>query len=151
MMKYMMFLILIAFIAVGCDDSGTQKDSNNKEATTQKLATQYQFDQDASQNIKKTLMSKKEITDVKAVNTNETILVAVEIKHMERFQLKKIEKKFKKQLKKQYPKKEITLSLDKKIYLETTKMEQKVSNKEISKDKIEKEIKRIIELSNEKT
>jgi len=151
MIKYIINLILILIFVVGCNGNQSKQNSEEQQMNTQPLATNQKFDQNISDKVNKTLKEKQEVTDVISINSDKKLLVAVEIQHKERLRLKKIEKKLKKQLKEQYPEKEITLSLDKKIFLETKKLKQKVINDEVNRAKLEKELKKIIDLSKEKT
>ncbi|MBZ5751050.1 YhcN/YlaJ family sporulation lipoprotein [Metabacillus litoralis] len=101
--------------------------------------------------VKQLLNKQKEVSDVKVVNSDKELFIAAEIKHMDRFRIKEIEKKLKKLTEDNYPNHNVTLSTDMKIFLELDELEKKVNEKNMSKKKIEKELKRIKSLSEEQT
>ncbi len=92
-----------------------------------------------------------EVTEVVAVNKDKKLLLAFRVKQFEKFRLDQIEKKVKKELKKDFKEYDITVSSDLKIYLETTKIKNDVYSNKIDESKVEKEMDRVIKLSEEQT
>jgi hypothetical protein len=101
--------------------------------------------------IKKEIAKMEELYDVAVIQGKEEILVAYKVKHLERFHMKRIEKKMDKYLEKKYPNEDFILSSDYKIFLETVRLKEKLSNHSISKKDAEKEFKDIVKLKKEKT
>lgn len=145
-------LVITLFLS-GCDNNSTSKANNNNESEIQltKLNTSDPIDQQTSNEVKKIISHFNEISEVKAVNSKNAVVTAIEVDHLERFTLKEIKKKIEKKLKKEIKDKEIIVSTDKKIFLELDKLESNIQSKDISKEKLDKKIKEIIKLSKEQT
>ncbi|MBE4909433.1 hypothetical protein IMZ08_15380 [Bacillus luteolus] len=92
-----------------------------------------------------------EVTEVIAVNMDKKLLLAFRVKQFEKFRLNQIEKKVEEELKKDFKEYDMTVSSDLKIYLETTKIKNDVYLKKIDESKVEKEMERVIKLSEEQT
>lgn len=108
------------------------------------------FDQHVSEESKKILTKYEEVTKVHAINDDKSLIVAVEIHHHDRLRLNSLEKQFKKEIEDKFLGYEVTVSLDKKIVMETHKMEKKIKNNTISNKDLSKKMKKIIDLSNDK-
>lgn len=100
-------------------------------------------------NIKEEIASYKEIYDVAVVKGKKDTLVVYKVKHLQRFHMKKIEKKIKGRLDKKFPDEKFTVSSDYKIFLEAVKLNEKMQNPDYSEKKANKRLKEIIELKNE--
>ncbi|MGM7722119.1 YhcN/YlaJ family sporulation lipoprotein [Metabacillus sp. Hm71] len=109
------------------------------------------IDQSIANQAKEKVIKEEEISDVKAVNTDKELLIAVEVNHMDRFRLKEIEKNLNQKTEKQFPNHEVTISIDSKIFLEIEKLENKMKKNNLGKKKLEKVLKRIKSLSEELT
>lgn len=129
----------------------TYEGTNNDSLELSKLSTKGLTDQQAADQAKNFLSYYEEVQSVRAVNHDGQLLIAVELNHHDRFSLDKIERELKREVKKQYNDMEITLSTDKKILLELTKLEEAITNNDISREDIKKELNRIKKLSKEQT
>lgn len=123
-MKHINIIILsigiISIILTGC----TNNLNNEKKINVTKVTSKETLnDQSISNHVKELLVKEKEVRDVKAVNTDKEIIVDAAINHMDRFQLKDIEKRLTKMVEKENPNHKVTLSTDKKIFLELEKLE----------------------------
>jgi preprotein translocase subunit SecF len=144
-----LYTLLIVLIVSGCNMANT---NNEKEdLNISKVTSKETINQSTSNQVKELLKKEKEVSDVKAVNLEKELLIDVEIKQMDRFQLEEIEKRLKKITEEKYPNHKVTLSTDKKIFLELDELEKQVIEKNMSKKKLEKELKRIKSLSEEQT
>lgn len=108
------------------------------------------FDQHVSNESKKILINYEEVTKVHAINDDKVLIVAIEIHHHDRLRLNSLEKQFKKRIVKEFPGYEVTISLDKKIIMETHKLEKKIKNDSIKNKDLSKKMEDIINLSNDK-
>lgn len=145
------FLIFSLFVLMlfGCGTNQDTKTSDQQVEFT-KLSTGL-IDQSPSNQAKELISEHEAVTNVKAINSSDQLLIAVEIDHMKRFRLKEIEKELHKKMKKTFDDYKVELSMDKKIVLELEELENKIKNNAIKKEKLNKEIDRIIKLSHEKT
>lgn len=145
-------LISFIFILVGCMQSETSYDraeDNSLELT--KLSTKGLTDQQPADQAKHFLSQFEEVSSVRAVNNDGQLLIAVELNHHDRFATDRLEKELTKEVKKQYNDMQITLSTDQKVLLELRKLEEAITNNNISKEDIKKELHRIKKLSKEQT
>lgn len=136
--------VLILFLAIyssGCNQS-KEDDEKKKDDTPTQIAYE-QKKQFPSQQAKEDILSMREITDVKAVNTDKEMFMAVKPKHFERFQLKSLRKKIKKQVKKQNPNMDVHVSTDQKIFNKLDELESKLDEPKMDTEKIGKELKKI--------
>lgn len=132
------------------NDLGLAPDESQPLELTKLRANQING-QDAANKAKNILSNYEEVKAVRAVNHNKQLLVGVELNHNDRFQMHEIEKKLKKELEKDFNDTNIHLSTDQKIHLEVKKLENAIQDEQLSDKDISKRIKKIINLSNEKT
>jgi hypothetical protein len=90
-----------------------------------------------------------EIRDVVAVEGEEHLLVAYQVKQLERFRSNKIEGEVKKKLEKEFPNYAITTSGDLKIFWEAQKLARK--EKDLSEREMKKKILNLKKLKDEQT
>jgi|SRR5690625_4249519 len=151
-MKKLSVLILLLITMIACSNQpNALEDKNNTEVEMTKINNPTSFNQDISNQAKELVSRDKNVTNVYAVNTEKQLIVAIEIPHMKRFQLQKIEDKLKKKIKEEFPEMDINFSTDKKIILELERLEQELKTKSLTKKEMDKKIKKIISLMNEKT
>jgi hypothetical protein len=136
-------------MATGCNMANNSKEENN--LTIKNVSNEDMNHVNMTSEIEKLLMKEKEVSDVKVFDTDNEIFIAAEIKQMDRFRIKEIEKKLNNLLDDKYSNHNVTLSTDKKMFLELEKLEQKSKNTNMSNKELEKEIKRIKSLSEELT
>jgi Sporulation lipoprotein YhcN/YlaJ (Spore_YhcN_YlaJ) len=129
------FMILVS----GCNNKKEEGRSNKDSPSPMSY---IENKQSLSHEAKAIVLSMPEITDAKAVNSEDQIFLAVKPKHLERFQLTSLKKKIKKKIEKKYPKMEVTVSTDQKIFTLLGELESKLDKKMDSKD-IERELKKI--------
>lgn len=146
---YVLHIVIILMMATGCNMANNNKEENN--LTIKNVSNQDMNHVNMTSEIEKLLMKEKEVSDVKVFDTDNEIFIAAEIKQMDRFRIKEIEKKLNKILNDKYSNHNVTLSTDKKMFLELEKLEQKSRNTNMSNKELEKEIKRIKSLSEELT
>lgn len=138
-----LFIIIPVLLLNGCTE---QKDDKAHSLPIEKT-----FNKESRQWIDKKAEEAVEdfdsIPEAIAVRTKDDLLVAYKINHLSRFQLKEMDEKIKKKLKKDYKDLKITVSHDIKIYLETEKLKEEIPH--LKEKKIEKKVKKIIDLSKE--
>ncbi|SDZ94380.1 hypothetical protein SAMN05421743_10243 [Thalassobacillus cyri] len=149
-MKNILAVLLITTFITGCQAGGN---SGQGENTTQPLqiSNKAELNQQISDQADQALQNENNLTDVQAVNDEKQLLIAAQVPHNERFQLKKIEKELTKQAEEQFSDYDVTLSLDKKIHLEVMKLKKRLAEGKVDKKKLSKEIENLIKLSKEKT
>ncbi|PGZ97927.1 hypothetical protein COE51_12480 [Bacillus pseudomycoides] len=148
----LLFLLLFSFLC-GCHSPLDKKDKQESAPKTDKTDTtdkndtkltkvnmEYS-DQSIANEAKNKILAMDEILEVKAVNFNNELYVAVKPKHNERFQLKKLRKEIKQTLKKMYPNSKIYVSTDKKIFMLLDKLDTQIKNKEVDKEEVKKQLK----------
>lgn len=154
--KVIASLLLLAFLITGCNEEKDLEDS--KTAMIKKtnpsptlISTDSKKQRDLIESIKSEVASVKDIYDVAVVKGKKDTLIVYKVKHLRRFNMKKIEKNVLKQLEKKYPKESFTVSSDYKIFLEAIKLKEKMEDPKFSDKKAEKELKDIIKLTEELT
>ncbi|MGM0876659.1 MAG: YhcN/YlaJ family sporulation lipoprotein [Bacillota bacterium] len=144
-------LVFIVCIGLGSGCTGNQNQfANNNDANIVKVHTSKPIDQSVSNQAKEKVIKEEEISDVKAVNTDKELLLAVKVNQFDRFRLKKIEKKVKEELEKTYPDYKILVSTDSKMYLELEQLEQKLQKDKTKKKNLKKDFDNIKSLMKEK-
>ncbi|WP_249869952.1 hypothetical protein [Oceanobacillus saliphilus] len=141
-------LLLVACGNVQPMDTGQNTDDF---ADITKISNEYLISQKPSNQAKEMLRKHEEITAVRAVNTEDSIVIAIEVEHHERFTLAETRKKYKKEMEDKFKDKKVEFSTDKKIVLELEKLEQDITNNTITKKELEKKVKQIIKLTKEQT
>lgn len=131
------------------DPTGNQ--GNDTPVEVKKLSTSEDLDQREANQAKEILTNKDELTAIKAVNTQDKLVVGIEVYSLKRFQLKKIQKQVKKELESEFPTTEVILSTDQKIFLELDKLEKELQSNSLSKDKLAKKVNKLIKLANKET
>ncbi|MGM0878975.1 MAG: YhcN/YlaJ family sporulation lipoprotein, partial [Bacillota bacterium] len=104
------FLIVVIGLGSGCAGNQNQFANNDDDANIVKVHTSKPIDQSVANQAKEKVIKEEEISDVKAVNTDKELLVAIKVNQFDRFRLKKIEKKVKEELEKTYPDYKILVS-----------------------------------------
>ena len=92
-----------------------------------------------------------EIYDVAVIRGEKDTLIVYKVKHMQRFRMRDIEKKLNAMLEKRYPDESFVVSSDYKIFLEATKLGEKMDDPNFSKKKANEELNKIIKLKEEST
>jgi Sporulation lipoprotein YhcN/YlaJ (Spore_YhcN_YlaJ) len=153
MKKACLFLMVFLLGVFGCNGTAENSQSHNVTRTgyQQNNSTLPAYDQSPSKKAEEKVKKMEEVTEVVAVNTDKELLVAFKIKHLQRFRLKKIESKVDKQLKKAFPDHKLTVSSDLKIFIETSKLKDKMKREKLSKKEVSKKIEKITKLSKEQT
>ncbi|MFC4556915.1 hypothetical protein ACFO3D_01675 [Virgibacillus kekensis] len=152
MSSYRIFFIIgliILLTACTTDNDTTQK--NDDVNYTNIAAKNNEISQSAANAAKERLRKHDEITNINAVNTDKILLITVELHHNKRFRLAKIRKNLKKEISKEFPDYKVEFSTDKKIVIELNKLEKRIEEKDISKDKLKKEVKHLVKLMKEQT
>lgn len=154
------FLILLMAVVLGsllssCNDDGPREAGLSLMKTTHpkpiSLKDDSQKENELVNDIERDVENFKELYDVSVIRGKNDVLVAYKVKHLERFHMKKIEKKITKLLEKNYPDENFTISSDYKIFLEAVELEENLKNPNYSKKKAEKKLQDIIKLKKELT
>lgn len=101
--------------------------------------------------VRKDVSKFDEIYDVAVLEGDKHIVVAYKVKHLNRFNMKSIEKKITKKLNKKYPDDHFIVSSDYKIFLEAVRLKEDLDDDNLSNQEAGKRFKKIIKLKNEMT
>ncbi|WLD91559.1 YhcN/YlaJ family sporulation lipoprotein [Alkalihalobacillus sp. AL-G] len=140
--KYLIIITLFTMIfmsACNNNDDQAQEGAETKEITYTKEPY-----------IIKSGEKVKGVEDLRMVQAKDKLLVAIKVTNFDRFQLQEINKKVKKKLKKQHPNKKVTVTPDKKIYMEIEKLEKEIKTEHLDEEAVHKKVKKLIKLSKEK-
>ena len=126
---------------IACDDSNEQASVKNAQS----------IDQHPAENAEKLLKNNKEVTKAHAINSNDYLVAGFDVKQRHKWNLEKRKKQYKKQLKNEFPDHTILLSTDQKLILELNKLTNQLNEKELSKNQIKSNIKKLKKLHDKKT
>ncbi|CEG33160.1 YhcN/YlaJ family sporulation lipoprotein [Peribacillus castrilensis] len=149
--QFIMFLLLLTIIGLGSGCNQNQSGEDHEDLSISQVHTSKPIDQSVANQAKKKVIKEEDISDVKAVNTDKELLIAIKVENFERFRLKKIEKNVKSDLEKDYPDHKILVSTDSKMYLELDQLEQKIQKDNTNRKEIEKDFNKIKSLMKEET
>ncbi|WP_053071994.1 hypothetical protein [Ornithinibacillus contaminans] len=151
--RFIFFIGCCFVILSGCEnDSSSPSESTNPYNVTN-MSSEHHFDQTPSKQAEQYLVQKENVSDVIAVNDDKKMIIAIEVPHHERFQLKKINKDYSSEMKEKFKSVDITVELatDKKIFWELDKLHKQIQQNKITKKKLTKEMKHISKLMREQT
>lgn len=147
---YSCFILLLA----GCGSSYSLEPENNDQdqpIELTKISSNQGYDQHVANRAKERVSKHEEIASVKAINTEQQLLIAVEVNQFDRFGLKEIREKLKREVKTEFPDLKVIISTDKKIFLELDQLEQDLLNKKIDKKTLNKRFNEVMKLEKEQT
>lgn len=101
--------------------------------------------------VRKEVNNIDEIYDAAVIEGDKYVVVAYKVKHLSRFNMKKIEKNLTKKLKEKYPDDTFVVSSDYKIFLEAIRLKEDLDGDNLSDDEASKRFKKIIRLKEEMT
>lgn len=154
--KHLWLFAAILILISGCSGDGKVNESDlalvkttNPPPTLIEKNTKENLD--LVKSIEHDVESMEELYDVAVVKGDEDTLVAYKVKHLQRFHMKRIEKKMNKMLEKKYPDENFTVSSDYKIFIEAVELQEKMKDPDFSDKKAKKKLDQIIKLKNEMT
>ncbi|WP_053219856.1 YhcN/YlaJ family sporulation lipoprotein [Virgibacillus senegalensis] len=140
-------LLLTLFSLAGCGNNNDGRSAgNDSNYDLTQVSNKADVSQEIANQAKRTLLKNKEVIGARGVNTSDQLLIAIEVRQMDRLRLKKLEKKFTTALQKKFKDKKVTVSTDKKIYLELDELEGQLQTEDVSKKKLQKQTDRIKKL-----
>lgn len=151
-MKKWFIGVCLTLMLIGCanNDALRQSDGDDSLELT-KLSVRGVTDQQPSDQAKEFLSHYEEVAGVRAVNHEGQLLIAVDVKHHDRFSLDTIEKDLRKDVRENFSNMKITLSTDKKIFIELKQLEEDMLAQNVTEDDIKNRLKKIKKLSKEET
>lgn len=146
-----LMLFLSIFLMSSCSQGENEKDSQLAlmKTTNPNPTVTENKGQDKAEKIEKEVESFDEIYDVAVVKGKRDTLVVYKVKHMQRFNMKKIEKDLNKTLEKKYPKENFTVSSDYKIFLEAVRLVERKNNGTLSTKQAEKRFNEIVKMTSD--
>ncbi|MEC2056374.1 YhcN/YlaJ family sporulation lipoprotein [Peribacillus psychrosaccharolyticus] len=145
--KILLSLFVMLGLA-GCTDQKA-KEPDQKPSVT-KVHTKTLVSQSPSVTAREEIKKRKDVSNVKAVNTDKELLVALEIEQFDRLHIKKTVKEVKSKLKKTFPNHKIEVTADSKIFLELDKLQSKIEKNKLDTKSLKKEHNDLKKLMKEK-
>lgn len=143
------FLSLVVMMSLaGCMEQKT-KEPDQKPSVTN-VQSKTLVSQSPSVIAREEIKKRKDVSNVKAVNTEKELLVALEIEQFDRLHIKKTVKEVKSKLKKTFPNHKIEVTADSKIFLEIDKLQSKIEKNKLDTKSLKKEHKDLKKLMKEK-
>src|SRR5690625_2473123 len=150
MQKVILAFFMIVIFFTGCSQSNEiNEGQSDSETDITQLSSQQTQDPTKSQPAKEAINTLIEVTSVQVVDADDKMVVAFEVKHIHRFQLKSLRSSVKQKIESMYPDNDVTVTTDQKIVHETKELEK--SRKKLSKKELKKQLERIIKMDKEKT
>jgi len=151
-MRQLLVMILFFFIISCAHEPKEQKQSLQNENITNVShdGSANRSDQRHAKKAVDMLKARRDVKDAVAVEANGRLLVAYQVKHMQRFRMKAIEKNIERTLNDAFDK-QVIASHDLKIFWKTKALKEKMETKRMSEKEIEKEMTVIQKLSEEQT
>ncbi|MDE3839184.1 hypothetical protein C0966_07395 [Bacillus methanolicus] len=147
----LILVLTVIGLSSGCNENQNQLGDNNNDLSISQVHTSKPINQSVANQAKEKVIKKKEISDVKAVNTDKELFVAIKVENFDRFRLKKIEKKVKSDVEKMFPDHKVFVSTDSKMYLELDQLEQKLQKDNLNMKNLKKDFNKIKSLMKEQT
>ena len=130
-------LLLVTLILVGCNNGQTSFFTTNKDSSHK----------DQRQEIEQIVKDDQHIKRVTALLTDNAAIVGIEVKPFSKWKKRQYEKEWQKEIEKALPQKDVLVSTDLKIMIETDKL----AKKQMDEKELDKKIKELKELSEEET
>ncbi|MCX8045589.1 MAG: YhcN/YlaJ family sporulation lipoprotein [Anoxybacillus gonensis] len=151
-MKKWLVLISVFFLMSCAHEQKEQQQSLQQENITNVShdGSAKRSDQQHAEKAVQMLRERQDVKDAVAVEANGRLLVAYQVKHLQRLRMKQIEKDVRNMLNDAFDEKVIA-SHDLKIFWKTKALKEKIETKNMSEKAIEKEVTIIQKLSEEQT
>lgn len=153
-LKRVFFVIISILILSACTNNQNDnalEPTGDRDLELVKLSSNGVADQNASNLAKEILSNDEEISEVRAVNHDNDLLIAINVDHHERFALDTIESELRKKINKNFSDMKVTLSTDQKILIELEQLENDIQGNDISKKQLKDRVKKLKSLSKEQT
>lgn len=148
--KILISFISILFVLIGCNNSEEPRTvSENSNGSITKISNTKPINQSITNEAKEYVLEKDEVTEIRGVNTEKDMLMAIVVKPLQQFNEQDIESEVKKSLEKKYPQKKIEVSSDKKIFIELNKLEKEIEKDDLNQKELEKRFNKIKKLIND--
>jgi hypothetical protein len=148
--KYGFVLCSCFLLLTACNSNQPVKESKlalMKTTNPNPVLTDQNKSSKQVEEIKKKVSSLPELYDVAVVKGKRDTLVVYKVKHLHRFNMKKIEKNVNKMLEEKYPKENFTVSSDYKIFLEAVRLNERMESEKLSQSDAEKRLKEIVKMT----
>lgn len=149
--------VLMAAIVAGCAyDRGKEHDESEsaliKTTNPPPIELKEREEEDSvAYQVRKEVSEVDGIYDAAVLEGDKEIIVAYKVNHLQRFRMKKIEKKLKAQLEKAHPEDKFIVSSDYKIFLEAIRLKEDLDDDHMSNKEAKKRFKKIVRLEEEMT
>lgn len=150
----LMFGIVLSLFACSTPiDEGQDilQPSRNEPLHLMKLSSKGLTDQQPAIEAKHFLSERDDVSRVRAVNYGDDLIVAIDVNHLKRLRLKKIQSEVQEEIDEQFSNLHVTLSTDQKILLELKRLEEQLEANEINEEDLKQKVTDIKKLSKEET
>ncbi|WP_186577646.1 YhcN/YlaJ family sporulation lipoprotein [Aquibacillus kalidii] len=149
--KHILSILLLTILISGCntdenDNRITMKDS---DGDVTKISNTSPIDQSLTNKAKEYVRINNEIESLRGINTEEDLLLAINVEQIQQFKEQNHESRIQKKLEKIFPETNIEVSSDQKIYIEVEKLEQEIQNNALDKEELKKRFDKIKKLIND--
>lgn len=152
--KIFLLIFLLVLVVAGCtnnDRNETLTPTGDQPLELTKLSTNNKLTQQPSNEAKDLLSQYEEVAGIYGVNDKSQLIVAIDVDHLERFDLEDIEKELKQKVKKKFKEIKVTLSTDKKLQVELEQLEHRIQTNKITEKELTKKINELKKLLKEET
>jgi metal-sulfur cluster biosynthetic enzyme len=149
-MRVCVFIIAFSFCISALTGCGSGEVKERVEDTVMRTSNEQKEKSDKEQKAEKVAKDFKEVKGAVAYDTEDELVVAFHVTQYQKFFTEKIEKKVKKALEKEFPDENVVVSHDLKIRLEIERLRRDVEQKNLSEKELEKRIKKMKKLREEK-
>lgn len=150
----LLFISICLFVSIGCTNKNREQilePTGDQPIELLKLKSNSVADQNASNQAKEIVSKYEEVAGVRAINYDNQLIVAIDVDHLDRFNLSEIEKELRKKINDSFSDMIVTVSTDQKIIIELEKLEKQIQAKSISEKELKKKMNDIKKLSKEQT
>ncbi|OCA84238.1 hypothetical protein A8F94_16105 [Bacillus sp. FJAT-27225] len=152
MKKSVILIVGFTMLLAGCgQNEGSSNLALMNRTNPEPVHTEDNGSRVSEEKVEKEVESLPELYDVAVIKGKKEFLVAYKVRHLQRFRMKNIEKKLTTRLEKKFPKEKFTVSSDYKIFLEATRLQEKIKNGNYNGKEAEKRLQEIVKLQKEKT
>lgn len=152
--KTKFFLFIALLLLAGCsndDRKETLTPTGDQPLELTKLSTNNKFNQQPANEAKDLLSQYEEVAGIYGVNNDSQLIIAIDVDHLDRFDLTDIENALKQKVKENFNEMSITLSTDHKLRIELEQLEHAIQANKITKKALTKKINDLKKLSKEET
>lgn len=152
--KRIILLVCMSFMLAGCmsnDEDFSLGPTTDDDLELTKLSSYGIYDQNPANSAKQMLSTHENLKQIRAVNDDSMVVIAVDVEQEDRFLLDEIEKELRSKMNEYFSDMTVALSTDQKILLELERLEKRLETEKMSNEQLKSQLKKIKKLSKEQT